>query len=98
MVDATADDEEPPPMLPPVVEVVEVDSGGEEEIVEVAVVAKCLFLPVEPVCAQTFIESRGCPRTTPTNPAVYPATALFLADRRFHDEESVEELYEALIF
>lgn len=30
---------------------------------------KCLFLPKELVCAHTFNESKGCPSTTPTNPA-----------------------------
>lgn len=44
---------------------------------------KCLFLPKELVCAHTFNESSGWPKTTPTTPAAYPAIALFRADWKF---------------
>jgi len=50
-----------------------------------------LFFPCELVCAHTFKESNGCPRTTPTNPAAYPATALFLVDRKFTEDDDDDD-------
>ena len=64
----------------PVVYWAPVEARGEGPDPFPGVPMKCLFFPEDDVCAQTFNESNGCPNTTLTSPAEYPAMALFRAD------------------